>query len=282
MNNVLTAGRAAVITGGASGIGLAAAAHFAGLGMHVCVADVNDEQLADARALLEKVDGAGSIICTRTDVSDLNSVESLRDEVTSTFNDIAVVMNNAGIGAGGGAFGNLSGWQKVMAVNLWGVIHGVQTFTPLLVEQQKPAAIINTGSKQGLTNPPGNAAYNVTKAGIRALTESLAYELRNIDRCAVSAHLLVPGFTYTGLISKHIPEKPPGAWTPEQVVAYMVEKLAAGDFYILCPDNDVSVQTDHLRLRWNTEDVVKNRPALSRWHPDYTAEFEAFVNTPQD
>ncbi len=139
--------------------------------------------------------------------------------------------------------------------------------------------IINTGSKQGLTNPPGNAAYNASKAGVRFLTESLAHELRNTEGCQVTAHLLVPGFTFTGLIKKHIADKPDAAWTPEQVTAFMLERLAAGDFYIICPDNDVTVAMDRRRIEWNTLDVVENRPALSRWHPDYAQEFADFVKT---
>ena len=184
-----------------------------------------------------------------------------------------------GIGAGGGAMTNLSGWQKVMSVNLFGIVHGVQAFSPMLIEQGRPAVIINTGSKQGLTNPPGNAAYNASKAGVRFLTESLAHELRNTQGCEVSAHLLVPGFTYTGLISKRVPEKPDAAWSPAQVVEFMLEALAAGDFYIICPDNDVTVALDRRRIEWNTRDVVENRPALSRWHPDYAEEFADFVQS---
>ena len=114
---------------------------------------------------------------------------------------------------------------------------------------------------------------------MRFLTESLAHELRNTQGCEVSAHLLVPGFTYTGLISKRVPEKPDAAWSPAQVVEFMLEALAAGDFYIICPDNDVTVALDRRRIEWNTRDVVENRPALSRWHPDYAEEFADFVQS---
>jgi NAD(P)-dependent dehydrogenase (short-subunit alcohol dehydrogenase family) len=277
INEVVKDGRTAIITGGANGIGLASAKAFAAAGMNLCIADNDEAQLEIAKA--EMADVQSELLFVKTDVSDFDSVMALREKVESTFDDVAVVMNNAGIGGGGGAMTNLEGWQKVMSVNLFGIIHGVQAFAPMLVEQGKPAIIINTGSKQGLTNPPGNAAYNASKAGVRFLTESLAHELRNTEGCQVSAHLLVPGFTYTGLIKKHVADKPPAAWTSEQVTEFMLERLAAGDFYIICPDNDVTVAMDHRRIEWNTRDIIENRPALSRWHPDYSEEFADFVKT---
>ncbi|MEH6558317.1 MAG: SDR family NAD(P)-dependent oxidoreductase [Oceanicoccus sp.] len=277
LDEIIKSGRTAVITGGANGIGLASAKAFAASGMNVCIADNDESQLEIAKA---EIAGAQSeLLFVKTDVSDFDSVTALREKVESTFDDIAIVMNNAGIGGGGGAMANLAGWQKVMSVNLFGIVHGVQAFAPMLVEQGKPAIMINTGSKQGLTNPPGNAAYNASKAGVRFLTESLAHELRSTEGCQVSAHLLVPGFTYTGLIKKHVADKPAAAWTPEQVTEFMLERLAAGDFYIICPDNDVTVAMDHRRIEWNTRDIIENRPALSRWHPDFSEEFANFIKT---
>ncbi len=265
-------GRTAVITGGASGIGFAAAQKFTVAGMNVVIADRDQEALGLAQKEL-----GGSVLAVSTDVSKLSDVEALRDAAMDRFGGISILMNNAGTGGGGGAFANYEGWQKVLGVNLWGVVHGLQTFTQLMIDQGEPCAIINTGSKQGITNPPGDAAYNVSKAGIRSVTESLAHELRNIDGCQVSAHLLVPGFTYTGLIKRHMPEKPAAAWEPEQVVDYMLEKIGADEFYIICPDNDVSVQMDNARMLWNTNDIVESRPALSRWHKDYEAAFTAYM-----
>ena len=146
-----------------------------------------------------------------------------------------------------------------------------------MIDQGTPCAIVNTGSKQGITNPPGDAAYNVSKAGIRTVTEHLAHELRNIDGCQVTAHLLVPGFTYTGMIQRFVPEKPPAAWDPGQVADELLRRMGDGDFYVICPDNDVTADMDAGRMRWNTEDLVQNRPALSRWHPDYADAFERFM-----
>lgn len=275
LDSILSSGRTAVITGGANGIGLASAKAFVNAGMHVCIADNDEQQLKIAES--EMGDVKTKLLFVKTDVSDFDSVMALRQDVETHFDDIAIVMNNAGIGGGGGVMANQPGWKKVMSVNLFGILHGIQAFAPLLVEQGRPAIVINTGSKQGLTNPPGNAIYNASKAGVRFLTESLAHELSNTEGCEVSAHLLIPGFTYTGLIKRHMPTKPDAAWSPEQVVEFMLERLADDDFYIICPDNDVTVALDRRRIEWNTQDIVENRPALSRWHPDYANAFDDFI-----
>jgi NAD(P)-dependent dehydrogenase (short-subunit alcohol dehydrogenase family) len=157
------------------------------------------------------------------------------------------------------------------------VINGVQAFAQAMIDQKTPAAIVNTGSKQGITNPPGDAAYNVSKAGIKALTEHLAHQLRNIDGCEVSAHLLAPGFTFTGITQGVRTEKPAGAWTADQVVDEMLRAMDKGDFYILCPDNDVTRAMDEKRIQWAADDLIKNRPALSRWHPDFKDAFAAYM-----
>lgn len=268
----IAAGGVALITGGASGIGLAFAQKLSALGMRVCIADCDEDQLANVLPTLGETASAECV-----NVSELAEVEQLRDKVFERYGEVALLMNNAGTGGGGGAWTRYAGWQKVLGVNLWGVINGLQCFVEPMLEQNSPCAIVNTGSKQGITNPPGDAAYNLSKAGVRSLTESLAHELRNTPGAQISAHLLVPGFTYTGLIKRHIPEKPAAAWLPEQVADELLKGMAAGDFYILCPDNDVSVAMDHARLQWNTDDLKSNRPALSRWHEDYSADYERFM-----
>ncbi len=275
----LTPDRTAVITGGASGIGLATAERLAKAGLNVCVADLEGETLDAAGTALSKIAERGSdaVLTVATDVSSLESVEALRDRALDRFGEVAFLMNNAGVGGGGAPWQNYGGWQRVFGVNLWGVVNGLQTFTQLMIDQGTPCAIVNTGSKQGITNPPGDAAYNATKAAIKSLTESLAHQLRAIEDCRVTAHLLVPGFTYTGMIRRFIEEKPPGAWLPEQVADYLLEAIGRGDFYVLCPDNDVSVEMDQRRIQWAAGDLVEGRPALSRWHPDYAEAFEAFM-----
>jgi NAD(P)-dependent dehydrogenase (short-subunit alcohol dehydrogenase family) len=269
----------AVITGGASGIGLAAAMRFARLGMKVCVADLGGDRLAAAANQLSSIapGGAANIMAAAADVSRIEDVSGLEAAVRGRFGGADILMNNAGIQPGSEMFGPLQNWQRILGVNLWGVIHGSQVFAPGMIARGRPGLIINTGSKQGITTPPGDPAYNVAKAGVKAFTEALQHELRNTAGAGISAHLFIPGFVFTDLTSRGRTEKPAGAWTPEQTVDFMIERVEAGDFYILCPDNDVPRKLDERRILWAAGDIVENRPALSRWHPDYAAAFAAFV-----
>jgi NAD(P)-dependent dehydrogenase (short-subunit alcohol dehydrogenase family) len=268
-------GHVAVVTGGASGIGLAVAERLVREGLRVCLADRDEAALADATRSLGEM---GEVIGQVTDVSDARSVDALANIVADRLGPVSVLMNNAGVGGGGDALSNPEGWQRVLGVNLFGVIHGVQRFVPEMVASDRPGLVINTGSKQGITQPPGDTAYNVSKSGIKSLTEGLAHTLREQTGGRVTAHLLVPGFTYTGMMKRFLKEKPPGAWRPDQVADFLFESLGRGDFYVLCPDNDVTRKMDEKRILWNTLDMIQNRPALSRWHPDYEAAFAAFMD----
>ena len=242
----LDAQSVAVVTGGASGIGLAAAKRFAAMGLRVCIA-----------------------------AEDLQRLEAA---VRERFGGVDLLMNNAGVQPGSALFGPDEAWDRVISTNLWGIIHGSRIFAPGMIARGRPGFIINTGSKQGITTPPGDPAYNVSKAGVKAFTEALQHELRNTPGCRVTAHLLIPGFVFTPLTAKGRTEKPDGAWTPEQTVDFMMDRLAAGDFYILCPDNDAPRPLDEGRILWAAGDIVENRPALSRWHPDHAEAFKAFMH----
>jgi NAD(P)-dependent dehydrogenase (short-subunit alcohol dehydrogenase family) len=276
---VLSPDHVAVITGGAGGIGFAAARKFASLGMRVCVADLGNDRLAAAEAELVAASPGGSanVMTVSVDVSRSEEVSKLEAAVRDRFGGTDLLMNNAGIQPGSGMFGPAENWQRILAVNLWGVIHGSQIFAPRMIERGRPGLIINTGSKQGITTPPGDPAYNVAKAGVKAFTEALEHELRNTKGGLITVHLFIPGFVFTGLTAKGRTEKPAAAWTSEQTVDFMIERLEDGDFYILCPDNDVPRRLDERRILWAAGDIVDNRPALSRWHPDYAEAFASFV-----
>jgi NAD(P)-dependent dehydrogenase (short-subunit alcohol dehydrogenase family) len=278
MTDWLKAGNNAVITGGASGIGLAAATHYLSAGMNVLIADLDEDALSTAAASLAD-SGSGTLHTQVCDVSDFAQVETLQATAAAKLGNVHCLMNNAGAGFPPSApWENLDVWKKQVEINLWGIIHGCQAFVPAMLEAGERGAIVNTGSKQGITNPPGGYAYNLSKAGVKNYTESLAHALRQVEGCQLSAHLLVPGFTYTGMISRFIPEKPAGAWTPDEVVAFLIQSLDRGDFYVLCPDNDTPRDLDEKRIQWNTDDLIRNRSALSRWDPKYKDAYEAFVS----
>lgn len=163
-----------------------------------------------------------------------------------------------------------------MDINLFGVINGITTFLPSLrALNTSPTSIIITGSKQGITNPPGNPAYNASKAAVKSLAEHLSYDLRETQ---TSVHLLVPGWTYTGLTkTRGQEEKPDGAWYPDQVVEYLEEKMGDGSFYVICPDNDVTEEKDKKRMLWTVGDIVEGRPPLSRWREGYKDDAEKWM-----
>jgi hypothetical protein len=275
----LVPGAVAVITGGASGIGLATATRLAAAGLKVCIADLGQDRLERARAAIASAPGASAddVMIAETDVSRVDALVALEASVRARFGGTDVLMNNAGIQAPTSALGPLASWTRVLDTNLWGVVHGTQVFVPGMLARQRPGLVINTGSKQGITTPPGNPAYNVSKAGVKAYTEALEHELRNTEGAQLHAHLLIPGYVFTELTSRGQTAKPAAAWTAEQTADFMLERLVAGDFYILCPDNDVPRALDERRILWAAGDLVENRPPLSRWHADYADAFARFA-----
>jgi NAD(P)-dependent dehydrogenase (short-subunit alcohol dehydrogenase family) len=263
-------GGVAVVTGGAGGIGLAIAARLAERGLKVVITDLPGEKL-DAAA--QKLAASGDVVAIPADVAVAADVARLRDRVVSEHGTVAVLVNNAAIGGNPGQpWENPEGWEQLLRINLMGVLNVAQAFVPAMLAGGKPGAVINTGSKQGITSPPGNPAYNLSKAGVRNYTESLAHALREEAGERISAHLLIPGFTQSGMTGEA-----EGAWTADQVALFMLESIARGDFYILCPDNDVDRATDEKRMRWAMDDIIENRPALSRWHPDYKDAFARYM-----
>lgn len=263
-------GRTAVITGAASGIGLASAKRAVSLGMSVVIMDLPGNPLSDATNEL-RTSGA-QVASVGVDVSDFDAMKRAADKAAAEMPPITVVMNNAGTGQPAKAVGDREAWDRMLSVNFWGVLNGTQAFFPLVEAHGEKAVIINTGSKQGITTPPGNPAYNVSKAAVKTYTEGLAHELRNRENCAVSAHLLIPGWVHTAMTAPS-GQKNSATWTAEQTVNFMLESLERGDFYILCPDNETPRSLDEKRIAWAAGDIIENRPALSRWHHDWTEAF---------
>ncbi|KAI5454587.1 hypothetical protein NCC49_003481 [Naganishia albida] len=271
-----------------SGIGLAAAKTFAAKGMKVFLADIDAALLQNSRKQVEAVASAGEVESMVVDVSKLEDVVALKDKVMELWGEVAILMNNAARFESAPTFSLakspeqiVEDWDKVMDVNYRGVLHGTAVFAPIMANQENSSCIINTGSKQGITTPPGNAVYNVSKSAVKTLTEQLAHELRNTPDSKCTAHLFIPGWVHTGERAR-TREKPSGAWTPEQTVSYMLDKLAQGAFYILCPDNDVTTDLDKLRIAWSVGDILEDRPALSRWHPEYKARFDGYIRNGMD
>ncbi len=267
----------AVITGGASGIGLATAQRLAAMGLRLVIVDVREALLEPAAEQLRQM-GAPEVMASSTDVSDREALVELEALVAERFGGTDILMNNAGIQPGSTLLDDSENWLRILGVNLGGIVYGTQVFVPRMIERARPGLVINTGSKQGITTPPGDPAYNVSKSAVKTFTEALAHELRNTEGHQLAAHLLIPGFVFTDLTRGTRTEKPAGAWTPEQTAEFLFQSVERGDFYILCPDNDVSRELDEKRMAWAIGDIIENRPPLSRWHPDYAEAFNLYIS----
>lgn len=265
-------GRAAVITGAASGIGRAAADHFAQLGMTLALIDRDAAGLEDAVNALSAQTRVSSYC---VDVSDGAALHATAEKIAKEFGPISVLFANAGIQPGSAFFQSHETWHRVLDVNFWGIVNTVNAFEPALTKAAAPARILITGSKQGITSPPGDPAYNISKAAVKTYAEALEHELRNRPDGKIKVHLVIPGFVWTPLTYNGRTEKPAGAWTAEETIAFVMTSVAHGDFYILCPDHDVNRALDEKRIAWAAGDIIENRPPLSRWHKDYADAFTA-------
>jgi NAD(P)-dependent dehydrogenase (short-subunit alcohol dehydrogenase family) len=262
-------GRVAVVTGAALGIGRAMALRFAERGMRVAMADLAGDQLDQAvDQVRAKSSEPDAVLAVPTDVSVEADIARLRSETLSAFGAVHVLCNNAVTRIGRGHDADLSEWRAAIDTNVFGPVMAMRAFLPDIERADGRRAIINVGSKQGITNPPGHPVYNMAKAALKTYTEALEHDLRTRQGDAggarISAHLLVPGWTTTGTA-----EHKPGAWLPEQVVDLMIERVDVGDFYIICPDGEVDEAQDRARIAWAAGDITENRPALSRWHPAF-------------
>ena len=273
----MTDGKTAVISGGASGIGLESAKRFLTCGMNVVIADVKN--LTSAKeSLLEISNNESKVLIQECDVTSFDAIKELEIFVQESFGKVHCLMGNAGmIAMGTKPWEEVEQLHKIMNTNFMGVVNLCNAFIPSMIAHGEDGVVINTGSKQGITRPPGNYAYNLSKASVVAYTEALSHAFITTEDCKIKSHLLIPAFVYTPMISAFIPEKPEFAATTEETVDYFMEALKRDEFYILCPDNETNREIDEKRIQWAADDIIKNRPAMSRWHPDYQEEFEAFM-----
>ena len=198
--------KVAVITGGASGLGREFANQAAQLGMHLVLADVQQDALDQAKAELEA--GGATVLAMLCDVRKGEQVQALADAAMAKFGAVHLVFNNAGVGSGGLIWENSEAdWEWVLGVNLWGVIHGVRIFTRLMLECAKsdPAFeghIVNTASMAGLLNAPTMGVYNVSKHAVVSLSETLYHDLQLVE-APIGASVLCPYFVPTGISQSH-------------------------------------------------------------------------------
>ena len=252
----------ALITGGASGIGLAIAKLCLAREMSVAIVDRNKDTLnSSSEALRSKFPGS-KLEVFEADVGSQEAWSSVRSSFLNKFQKLDLLVLNAGMGIQSD-WTDAQAFRTVFDTNFFGYVNGVAALLDLVNPSDCPKSIVLTGSKQGITNPPSRPAYNASKAAVKVYAEQLHYDLRN---SSTSVHLLVPGWTFTGLSEGK--EKPAGAWAPEQVADYLLEKMQKDQFYIICPDNE-DEETDKRRMLWSVGDIVENRPPLSRWREDW-------------
>jgi NAD(P)-dependent dehydrogenase (short-subunit alcohol dehydrogenase family) len=189
--------KVAVITGGASGLGLAMARRFAREGVKLVLGDVEEEPL---RRLEQEFRRAGvPVLAIRTDVSRAHDVERLAEKTLATFGAVHIVCNNAGVGPGGVVWENtIADWEWVLGVNMWGVIHGMRVFVPIMLRQNTPCHVVNTASVAGLLSVPGMGIYCVSKHAVVTLTECLYHDL-NARGAKIGVSLLCPAYVPTGI-----------------------------------------------------------------------------------
>ena len=227
------------------------------------------------------------------DVGKLPDWKSVSDSYSSTFGStIDLLLLNAGHGPPAKTdqkWLDVDYFHNTLDTNLFGVVNGIATFLPFVQKSTGPSAIVVTGSKQGITNPPGNPAYNASKAAVKLLAEHLAHDLRTSGNPSyapqTSVHLLIPGWTYTGLSGNAGPDnaearakKPAGAWLPEECAEYGEKGMKEGKFYLICPDNDVDEALDQARMTWQMGDVVESRSPLSRWDEKFKDDAKMWID----
>jgi NAD(P)-dependent dehydrogenase (short-subunit alcohol dehydrogenase family) len=272
-------GKVAVITGAASGIGRGIAERCVNEGMKTVLADIDHANLAKAETELKAL--GGTVLSVRTDVSNRADVDLLARQTLDAFGQVHLLFNNAGVGAGGSAWeATWSDWEWVIGVNLWGVIHGVKVFTPLMLAQNVECHVVNTASAAGLIVGGASAPYSTTKHAVVALSESLYFTLQRRS-ALVKVSVLCPGLVRTDIANaeRHRPavlKNEPVEMTPEmraglkifkaaieaampplQVADMVFEAIKKGQFYIFTHPEWIEViqmRTDKLLRFENPQD----------------------------
>jgi NAD(P)-dependent dehydrogenase (short-subunit alcohol dehydrogenase family) len=248
-------GKTAVVTGAASGIGRGLADRFAAEGMNIVLADVHDDALQAAAS--EMSDAGHTVLAVRTDVARADQVDALAQKAVERFGAVHVVCNNAGVGSGGFVWEQpLEDFEWVLNINLWGVIHGVRAFVPIMLKQGEEGHIVNTASMAGLLAGPMMGAYNVSKFAVVALSETLHHELQMASGGKIGVSVLCPGFVNTNIHQSSLrrpsgapPEPAPGSpeaagrdaflqmmasgMAPSEVARQVFEAVRDRRFYIL-------------------------------------------------
>jgi NAD(P)-dependent dehydrogenase (short-subunit alcohol dehydrogenase family) len=266
--------RVAVVTGAASGIGFALAERFAAEGMRVVLADVQADALAGAERRL--AGGGAQVLAVRTDVANPDDVDALARRAVERFGAVHVLCNNAGVSLGGPLWEHtLDDWRWVLGVNLWGVVHGVRTFVPLMIRQNVPAHVVNTASLAGLTSTAFLGIYNVSKHAVVTLSETLVQDLAAVG-APVKVSVLCPGFVRTNIaesdrnrpsaladgadrprpaaLDQAIRSALAAGMPPAEVAAQVLDAIRHERFYVF-PHADVV--RDRVRRRF--DDIMQNR-----------------------
>lgn len=268
-------GKVAVVTGAASGIGLAMAEAFAAEGMKIMMADIEPEALSIAAEGLKGK--ASSVLASRTDVSNPESVEELARKVYDAFGAAHVLCNNAGVEVIGAVHEHtLADWQWVLGVNLWGVIHGVRSFVPRMLTQGSPAHIVNTASMAGLIASPFMSVYDVTKFGVVGLSESMYKEFA-ATKADIGVSVLCPGLINTNIMTSRRNRQAEfagegeysamalafrqgltaglaGGYPPSEVAAQVLDAVKTGRFYVVPAQDSMKAN-----IKSHSEDVAELR-----------------------
>jgi NAD(P)-dependent dehydrogenase (short-subunit alcohol dehydrogenase family) len=263
-------GRVAVVTGAASGIGRGLADRFAAEGMKVVIADV--EQGALDAAEREMTAGGATVLAVRTDVSKQANVQALAEATMERFRSVHIVCNNAGVGGGGPQASwesPLVDWEWVLGVNLWGVIHGVRAFVPLMLKRGDEGHVVNTASVAGLIAGAGGPAYTTSKFGVVGYSEALHHELAMASGGKVKVSVLCPALTNTRIIEsgRNHPKGPPpepAAGTQERMMLDMIKGIFAGG---MAPSETAAIVLD----------AIVNERFYVLTHPEHNAQIEARV-----